>query len=197
MKICYIDEAGCLGKLPSATSEIQPVFILTGLFVDQTRIHDLTLGFLKIKSQYFHHTATANKLDCIRCEVKGSDLRTDIRQGNAKKRRLVVSYLMSIIALLRQHSVQFVSRVWIKGINDDFRGRSVYTSSMQAMCAYFQQYLLQKGEDGLIIADARNKIQNSIVSHSIFTRKFKYQSDAYPQLIEMPTFGHAENHAPR
>lgn len=194
VKICYIDEAGCLGSLPSATSDIQPAFVLTGLFIDQSRIHDLTLEFLHIKNQYFPHTSTAARLDSIRCEVKGADLRTDIRLANSNQKRLVISYLISIVLLLKKHNAQFVSKVWIKGIGKDFKGRSIYTSSMQAMCGYFQHYLEHENDEGLIIADARNKGQNSIVSHSIFTKKFQYPDDAYPQLIEMPTFGHAENH---
>lgn len=195
VKICYVDEAGCLGKLPSATSDIQPVFILTGLFVEQSVLCDLTRDFMSMKCRYFPYTTTPNWLDCIRCEVKGSDLRMDIRKEYSKKTRLVVSYLKNIMELLNRHGAQFVSRVWIKGIGGEFNGRSIYTSSVQAMCEYFQHYLHEKNDDGLIIADARNKIQNSLVSHSIFTRKFKHSSDVYPRLVEMPTFGHAENHA--
>jgi hypothetical protein len=32
------------------------------------------------------------------------------------------------------------------------------------------------------------------VSHSIFTQKFKAEGDQYPRVLEMPTFGHSNNH---
>lgn len=38
MYICYIDEAGCTGALPHGNNDIQPVFILAGVFIKQTHI---------------------------------------------------------------------------------------------------------------------------------------------------------------
>ena len=35
----------------------------------------------------------------------------------------------------------------------------------------------------------------SSVSHSIFTRKFSLAAPGYQHLVELPTFGHSENHA--
>ena len=43
MYFCYVDESGCTGELPSATSQIQPIFATLGLIVDVSRIHDFTL----------------------------------------------------------------------------------------------------------------------------------------------------------
>lgn len=46
-----------------------------------------------------------------------------------------------------------------------------------------------------MIADSRTPTTNAWVAHSIFTQKFKTAGDCYPRLLEMPTFGHSQNHA--
>jgi hypothetical protein len=46
-----------------------------------------------------------------------------------------------------------------------------------------------------MIADSRVKNLNSQVAHSIFTQKFKGGRDNYDRLVELPVFGHSENHA--
>jgi hypothetical protein len=48
----------------------------------------------------------------------------------------------------------------------------------------------------LIIADSRTPALNSVVAHSIFTQKFQVAGDCYDRILEMPTFGHSENHVP-
>jgi hypothetical protein len=48
--------------------------------------------------------------------------------------------------------------------------------------------------NGIIIADSRDYVQNVGVSFSVFTQKFKATGDAYGRVLEMPTFGHSENH---
>jgi len=46
MLIRYVDEAGCTGVLPDPDSSIQPLFVVCGLVIEQTRIHDLTKDLL-------------------------------------------------------------------------------------------------------------------------------------------------------
>ncbi|MEE8395464.1 MAG: DUF3800 domain-containing protein, partial [bacterium] len=48
---------------------------------------------------------------------------------------------------------------------------------------------------GIMILDARSHAQDKRVSFSIFTRKFQISGDAFPELVEMPTFGQSDNHA--
>lgn len=49
-------------------------------------------------------------------------------------------------------------------------------------------------EQGFIIADSRSKAKNALVAHSVFTQKFQVAGDEYHRVLEMPTFGHSENH---
>ena len=72
--------------------------------------------------------------------------------------------------------------------------RAVYTSSIQAICTTFQEQLRVDGEEGFVIADSRRKGQNAIVAHSIFTQKYSANGDPLVRILEMPTFGHSENH---
>src|SRR5467141_3622389 len=65
---------------------------------------------------------------------------------------------------------------------------------MQTICETFENLLSTAGDSGMVICDSRDPFKNAEVSHSIFTQKFKAGGDQYPHLVEMPTFGHSENH---
>lgn len=77
MKICYIDEAGCCGSLPNATSDIQPSLAIAGLIVDYGRLHATTLRLLDLKQRFFPGQISngTTRLGRILFEIKGSDLR--------------------------------------------------------------------------------------------------------------------------
>lgn len=198
MYICFIDEAGCTGTLPNNNSEIQPALIISGLIIDQKNIAELTREFLSLKKEYFPEKfRTMQHLDCIKEEIKGSELRKLIKR-NRNKRRFALRFIDKIISLLERNNALVIGRVWIKPINIEFNGRSVYTSSIQKMAVSFQHYLSKgscDGNEGIIIADSRNKSLNANVSHSIFTQKYKATGDAYDRIIEMPVYGHSDNHA--
>jgi hypothetical protein len=38
MLICYVDDAGCTGALPTAESPVQPVFMVGAVVLDQARL---------------------------------------------------------------------------------------------------------------------------------------------------------------
>ncbi len=48
-----------------------------------------------------------------------------------------------------------------------------------------------------MIADSRTPALNASVAHSIFTQRFRSSAggDPYPRILEVPTFGHSQNHA--
>jgi hypothetical protein len=50
ISICYIDEAGCSGKLPSSTSPIQPLLVISALIIDLENIALITKEFLVPKT---------------------------------------------------------------------------------------------------------------------------------------------------
>ncbi|WP_413772186.1 MULTISPECIES: DUF3800 domain-containing protein [Marinobacter] len=76
-----------------------------------------------------------------------------------------------------------------------FDGKKVYSASIQKICEAFQSFLEEREGNGIVIADSRTPAQNQNVSQSVFTQKFKVNGDRYDRVLEMPLFGHSENHA--
>lgn len=198
MYVFYVDESGCTGSLPDPNSLIQPVFILGGLIIHQQCVRQMTWDLLNLKKRFFAkllQSAGTSSLDCIKTEIKGADLRRNMREGLRHEQRFTVAFLDHFLKILEAHDVRVLSRVYIKGVGTAFNGTAVYTSAVQHLARDFQHYLSSAGTDGLMILDSRNKPKNSNVAHSIFTQKFRSTGDAYGRLLEMPVFGHSDNHA--
>ena len=106
----------------------------------------------------------------------------------------MTGFLDQIFVFLRRHDVRIVARIWIKEPGTPFNGKSVYASSIQCICGFFENYLTATDSNGACIADSRAKHKNSNVSRSILTQKFG-TANRYKSLIELPTFGHSCNHA--
>lgn len=198
MKVCFVDEAGDLGALPDLPRRNdQPVLVVGGLFLDVAHLHDFTERFLNLKFQYFPALPyrSPRPLDRILPEIKGQDLRRNVTRGNARQRTHAIGFLDRILGLLRACNVRLTARIWVKGLGEPFDATSVYTSSMQSICSHFDHDLAQTGDLGVCIADSRNKFKNVKVSHSIFTQKFGRAAQKYQGMVELPTFGHSDNHA--
>jgi hypothetical protein len=199
ISICYIDEAGCTGVLPTATSEIQPALVITALFIEQSEIRSLTKEFIDLKTRFFRgrFSTIHHDLDALMIEIKGADIRKNLRIGNRKQVRHNQKFLDAMLALLEKRNVKLVSRIWVKGISQRFDGRAVYTKTTQRIAKMFQDHLVSVGNQGLIVADFRDPKSNSYISHSVFTQKHKRgkRGDAFPSLIETATFGISDNHA--
>ncbi len=195
--VFYVDEAGCLGTLPAATSPIQPVFTLAGVVMKRERLNDFTLDWLHLKERFFPNlrAAHADFLDWIMVEIKGAELRKYIRQAPRDPRRHALGFMDKFLTLLERHEVRLLGRVYVKPIGTAFNGRAVYTSAVQSLATDFQRYLETVNREGLMVLDSRNKPKNTNVSHSVFTQKFRAAGDAYSRLTEMPVFGHSDNHA--
>jgi len=197
MYILYIDEAGCTGELPTSTSPIQPVFCLTGIIIDQHELGRFTIDFLKLKREYFPGLcpASAEFLDWMNVEIKGSELRRRIRECGRDSRRHALRFMDKFLRILDLYLAKIVGRVFIKPIGRPFNGRRIYTSSIQEFAADFQYFLRQNHTVGIMILDSRDKPKNANVSHSIFTQKYRAAGDAYDRILDMPLFGHSDNHS--
>jgi hypothetical protein len=167
------------------------------VFLRQGCLKETTHKFIDLKRRYFPRIVSpgTHRLSHILAEVKGAEIRRNAIAGSRRRRRHALGFLDHCIQLLESQDARIVSRIYIKGIAAEFDGRAVYTSAMQSICRTFQSCLHVQGDEGLVIADSRNKPKNATVSFSIFTQKFKHRGDEYERLLEMPTFGHSENHA--
>lgn len=197
MFVCYVDEAGCTGELDGPASAVQPAFVLVGLFVPASRLNSLTREWIELKRRYFPNRIASGSTihEWMVAEIKGADIRRLARSRSRNERRFAHRVIGSALTLLERHGAYATARVFVKPIPGVFDGTAVYTASMQSVCRSFQALLEQQGSTGIVIADSRNKGKNTNVSHSIFTQRYSAAGDPYDKIIEMPTFGHSDNHA--
>lgn len=199
MHYCYIDESGNSEIIISKTHNAQPVLAMVGLFIAANNVTKLTNDFIALKRKYYPQLFSAMKhdLEALLLEIKGSDIRTDIRknQFNSRIVKHHFRFLDDVFALLVANDVKLVSRIWVKGIGKSLDDKSVYSITTQQFCVRFQKYLESLNSTGIMIADFRDPNRNSYVAHSVFTRKFKQTGDAFPLIREIPTFGISNNHA--
>lgn len=197
MHLFYVDESGCLGTLPTATSPIQPVLALGGIVLEERKVAGFTRDWLNLKERFFPglRLPDADFLDWILVEIKGAVLRKQVRAPGRDARRHALGFLDKTLGLLEKHEVRLLARVYVKPVGMPFNGRPVYTSAIQYLATDFQHFLRESSAEGLMILDSRNKPANANVAHSVFTQKYKATGDAYDRLLEMPVFGHSDNHA--
>ena len=196
MHILYVDESGCTGEL-SGDPQIQPVFVISGIIINHRDLGRFTIDFLYLKERFFPglRSQTGEFLDWIQAPINGSELRKHARDANRDKRRHALGFLDKILAQLENYNARLLGRVFIKASKKTINSTAIYTSVIQGLAADFQHFLEQERSTGFLVLDSRNKAKNTSVSHSIFTQKFRQNGDAYSRIIEMPLFGHDDNHA--
>lgn len=182
-------------EIPPDNGNHQPVLVIGGLFIDHHCLYDLTHDFIKLKYRYYPglNYPTEKFLDRIIPKIKGADLRRNAMRGSRKIKRHALGFLDRIVDLFFRYDIKIVGRIWVKIPGKPFNGKAVYTSSIQSIYTYFDNYLQQQDDYGFCIADSRDQIKNVSVSHSVFTQKFQHLHPLYPHIVEMPCFGHSNN----
>lgn len=194
----FVDESGDLAHLPIGPSTAQPVLSIAGLMVPQSHVANLTREWVNLKRRFFPGLCSSGSkhLDWHRAEVKGSEIRKLFRtQSSRSERRHALGFLDKTLGLIESHSCKYSARVWVKEPGIAFKGSACYAFSVQALCADFQKKLEFENTSGLVIADSRMPGPNSLVSHSVFTQKYRAAGDPYARILEAPLFGHSDNHA--
>lgn len=197
MKICYVDEAGCVGSLPATDSDIQPVLAICGVIFDYKKLHVSNEKLLSLKHKFYPNSYGGREkyLESILHEIKGTELRKKATADSRNVRRHAFGFMDAQVSLLEEIDAKLVGRVWVKRPGDGFNGKSVYTFSIQSIYENFQRYLAYCDDVGIVIVDSRLKHLNSNVAHSIYTQKFKSSGDLYDRVFELPAFAHSDNHA--
>jgi hypothetical protein len=195
VQIAYVDDAGDVQTVVAANTQVSPVLAFGGVVLRGETLPQLTRDFLALKRHFFGGRMTSPHLlsDAL-VEIKGAELRRMVRY-NHRKRRLALQFFHALLGLLEANGARIFGRVWVKRFGVALDGRAVNTFSIQSMCQTFQHLLEHTGDDGLMIIDSSTPGLNALVSHSIFTQRFRAAGDQYARLIEMPTFGHSQNHA--
>lgn len=200
MHFCYIDESGDSQALAHAADDKQVVLVIGALFVPAIQIKEITADFIKLKRQYYpkKFENLSHDLDVLTTEIKGSDIRTDIRNNKLSSKIVEhhFRFLDGCLALLKLHEVSLVGRGIVKSFGVPLIDKNVYTLTTQNICQRFQKYLETVSSSGVVVADFRDPARNKYVAHSVFTQKHKSKGgDAYPDILETSTFGMSNNHA--
>jgi len=199
MLVCYIDEAGCTGVLPSSDLAVQPVFVLSGLVLPGYTIRQLTKDFLNWKRHFFpqqmSHAATG--LDQILVEIKGADdIRHHIRSPRSERAlHSAFAKLEGLLNILDRHQAMILAQITVKCPDQAIDSKALYTRSIQNLLSNLQYECVSKGLDAAVVADSRSKAKNENAAHSVFTQMFRQGGDPYSRIMDMPTFGHSGNHA--
>lgn len=196
MLLCYVDESG--DEQPLRTETDPPVLVLAGVVVDHRTARSLTYEFLQLKKAFHPSIAGPSvRLDeLIRFEIKGSDLRKNLRDGSRNRRRAVLRFLDQFLDLLDSSNVKIVGQINIKG--EKPLSKWVYPGAVAAIARQFEAQLAacHTRTPGTMILDARTKNKNAPSVHRITTERFRSGGDPYSHLVESPVFGHSDAHVP-
>ncbi|WP_157172003.1 DUF3800 domain-containing protein [Nocardia higoensis] len=190
--LCYLDESGDEQALRTATDP--PVLVIAGLVVDHQRVHGLVYNFLQLKKKFRPMLAqpTVQLSDLITHEIKGSDLRKDIRNGGRNARRAVYALLNDTLDLLEECNAKIVGEIHIKGTEP--LARWVYAVTVARVAEQLEAQSRAANTSGAIVLDARTKSKNVPSVHRITTERFRAGGNPYPRLVESPVFGHSDAH---
>lgn len=192
----YIDEAGQPRSVPHRHSKTEPAFVIGGLILPATKIPSFTDAFLKLKKEKFPglRAKGSHHLDWILTEVKGTDLKREVR-GSRDERRHALGFLLRTLRILAEHEAKILARIYCKRIGRTISPNSLYTSAVQHLCRNFHNFLEWRNSDGLAVADHRDPHPNERVAHSVFTQKYRSTGIHLPRLLETPIFAQSNNHA--
>ncbi len=181
--------------LCEATPTSTPVLVVVGLIVPGDHVRDLVWDFLQIKKRFNPRLATASWLsDVIRYEVKGADLRADIRSGSSRRTSRAIGIIDRTFELVERRGCSLVARAMVKTVDRPVDDRAAYGSSIGWICKTFHQYLEERDQQGLIILDSRTKVKNTPNADVVTTQVFKHGGNPLPKLVEVPVFGHSDSH---
>jgi hypothetical protein len=196
VNIAYVDDAGDVQTVPHGNSGIQPVLAFAAVVLKAESLSALTLDFLALKRALFRgKMKSRHLLDDVLIEVKGADLRQMIRDPSRRRRRRAIQYMHELLSLLEAYDAKLIARVWVKGLARPIDGRAINGYTVQSICATYQDLLVGRRTEGLLIIDSSTPGLNQAVSHSIFTRRYRAGGDDFDRLVELPVFGHSTNHA--
>lgn len=192
MFLCYIDEAG--DEQPLRTRTDPPVLVIGGLIVEESNAQALVWDFLQLKKRFNPSLdREAVKLsDVVAFEIKGSNLRADMRSSSRRRRRAAFGILDAVLDLLERHNAVVLGDIQIKGPGS--LGRWVYSRTVASLADQFETLLRAADATGLMVLDARTKSKNVPSVNGITTQRFRSGGGSYPHLVESPVFGHSDAH---
>jgi Protein of unknown function (DUF3800) len=191
-----VDESGSSDTLCEAVPDSTPILVTAGILVPDGHMKGLVWDFFQLKKDYCPtlQSPAVQLSDIIKFEIKGSDLRADIRVGRRDRRRRAVGILDRVFSLLEKHQCRVVARVMVKTIDAHIDDKAMYGSMVGWICRTFHHYLDERNQAGLVILDSRTKVKNTPNSDVITTQIFRHGGDPFHRFAEVPLFGHSDSH---
>ncbi|WP_188829259.1 DUF3800 domain-containing protein [Nocardia camponoti] len=192
MLLCYLDESGDEQALRTPTDP--PVLVIAGIVVSGESLRGLVFDFLQLKKKFYPALAKPELQlsELITHEIKGCDLRRDVRSTSRNRRRAAFTLISDVLALLTRYNATVVGEIHVKG--DRPLRRWVYAEIVAGIASQFERRLGATHSSGMMILDARTKSKNVPAVHRLTTERFRSGGDPYPSLLESPVFGHSDAH---
>lgn len=190
--ICYLDESG--DEQPLTAPGQSKIFAIGGFLVSTDSADALLMDFLRLKQRTFSQLARpgVRLSDLITHEVKGAQLRRDLREGTRWSVHTAMSFLDQFLTLLEKHGAKLVGQNYVK--SDSSLSRYAYSMSVQQMIRRVDKSYGSRRTKMLVVMDSRTKSKNTPTVRHLATQKFKSGSSDYQRLIETPVFGHSDAH---
>lgn len=192
---CYVDEAGCPGKLPAGPTIVQPFLIVAAMALPSAEVGAFTHRLNMLKGAYLRANGSlAGTAAPLALEIKGSALRAQLRRspgGVLAAHRL----LDGLLSLLKASDARIFAAIAPKPAGGEFDGVATYAFAMHRLACEFHQWLDHQDADGVMVADFREPQLNAAMARPVGASKFGEVRDALPRLLDVPLFGHSESHA--
>jgi hypothetical protein len=168
--------------------------VLGGVIIAEAKAKALVWDFLQLKKRFNPslERPEVRLSDVVSFEMKGSDLRADMRAASRRRRGRAYQIIGSVMHLLEKHDAVIVADIHIKG--QESLGRRVYPQSIHALMSEFETLLRAANTKGMAILDSRTKTKNVPSVNQITTQRFRSGGDAFVHLVESPVFGHSDAH---
>lgn len=197
MQLCYVDESGKADTLLKAEPDQQPVVVIGGIAVPEQSLTGLTHDWIGLKTRFTPSMLKRGRkgwLDGILAEPKGTTARRGFKaRGTLRQRKNSIGYIGGTLGLIEKYDARIIGRLWVKRLDAENDGMKIYASSLQFICSAFHAGLAAD-ERGMVVVDSQTHQHNHKLAHSMFTGRFG-KNPPHPRLVDMPVFGHSENHA--
>lgn len=196
MRLCYVDESGTAEMLVDPDPDQQPVIVIAGVSLPECELTKITHDWIALKKRFEPVLARSGKgwLDAILHELKGANLRKGFRtSASVRQRKRAIGVIDGTLKLLEEYDAKILGRVWMKKLDTENNDMGIHASSLQFICRGFDASL-PKDERGMVVVDSQIYQHNHRLAHSLFTQRFG-QRPKHLGLVDMPVFGHSDNHA--
>lgn len=146
MLLAYLDESG--DEQPLRTPEDPPVLVIAAVVVGHENVKNIVWRFLQLKKRYNPSLAIdgVQLSDLIRFEVKGSNLRRDVRSATRRNRRRAIGFLDAVLKLLEEEHASILGEVYIKGAKP--LSTWVYPDAVARLASRFEHQLQSSDTQG-------------------------------------------------